>query len=165
MFLVLGNLAGNAVFIGQFTMLAVRGRYPEEDGLGPADGSVIGIAIAALTLSVLLHVFSRRGGILLNNIFAVVKVLLLVAVIILGFINLGYARSGNGKPQGWVSQPDGTIIDKNFDGPTSFAPKDHAADGPRYVIWNLYVPRDWRLILRHSVIGAFLYITYAYSGY
>jgi amino acid transporter len=118
-------------------MLAVRGSYPTLDGLGPADASVVGIAICAITLSVLMHIFSRRGGIIINNIFAVVKVCLLFVVVIAGFINYGYAKAGKNGPKGWHMQPNITIIEHNFN--PSFAMKtqgdaDLAGDGSRYVL-------------------------------
>jgi amino acid transporter len=137
MFLVLGNLAGNAVYIGQYVMLAARGSYPTLDGLGPADAGVIGIAICALTLSVLMHIFSRRGGIIINNLFAVVKVCLLFIVVIIGFINYGYATAGRDGPKGWHTQPNITVIEQNFS--PSFSMKTQgdanlAGDGSRYVL-------------------------------
>jgi amino acid transporter len=139
MFLVLGNLAGNAIFIGQYAMLAAGREIKKprwEGDLGPPDGPVIGIAIAALTISVLMHVFSRRGGIILNNIFAVVKVCFILAIVILGFINLGYARAGNNTPGGWHTPPNNTIIQENFKASQMFKAKGPAqlqGDGPRYV--------------------------------
>jgi amino acid transporter len=139
MFLLLGNLAGNAIYIGQYTMLAAGReiKAPRWTGdLGPPDGAVVGIAIAALTLSVLMHVFSRRGGIILNNIFAVVKVCFILTIIVLGFINLGYARAGNESPGGWHSPPNITMIQNNFKPSQTFKAREPArlqGDGPRYV--------------------------------
>lgn len=65
-----------------------------------AKGPVIGIAILALTLAVLVHVFSRRGGIVLNNFFAIFKVSLVVVMILLGIlhrvgVNLGGSKTQN----------------------------------------------------------------------
>ena len=48
-------------------------------------GAILGIAVAVLTAAVAVHICSRRGGIVINNIFAVGKVLLLLTLIILGF--------------------------------------------------------------------------------
>lgn len=77
-FIILGNLSGNAIAFGRYVLWASGQKDPQR-------GPVIGIAIAALTLVALLHAFSRRGGILVNNIFAVVKTLLLLVIIIVGF--------------------------------------------------------------------------------
>src|SRR4051812_2092132 len=76
-FIVLGNLSGNAIALGRYVMLAAG----HDD---PGKGPVIGIAIAALVIITLLHVFSRRGGILVNNFFAVLKVCMLLMIIIVG---------------------------------------------------------------------------------
>ncbi|KAH8707070.1 amino acid permease-domain-containing protein [Phaeosphaeriaceae sp. PMI808] len=87
-FILLGNLAGNALALGSFVMHAV-GRKPDD-----AKGEVIGIAIGTLSAACLLHMFSRRGGIIMNNLFAVIKVLLLVVIIVLGFLKAGGVHLG-----------------------------------------------------------------------
>ena len=66
-FIILGNLSGNAIAFGIYVMSAAG--YDD-----PSRGSVIGLAVGALSCACLVHVASRRGGIILNNIFAVVKV-------------------------------------------------------------------------------------------
>jgi len=48
------------------------------------DRAVRGIAIAAATGACLIHSFSRRGGIWLGNLFAFIKVLMLLLIIITG---------------------------------------------------------------------------------
>ena len=103
-FVVLGNLSGNAIAFGIYVMNAVG--YSD-----PAKGTVIALAIAALSFTVLLHMASRRVGILLNNAFAVVKVALLVAIIVLGFMKAGGVTLG-GLPK----------ATDNFDIATSFKP-------------------------------------------
>jgi amino acid transporter len=52
-------------------------------------GSVVGLAIAALTFCAILHGFSRRGGILINNAFAIFKIGLLITIVLLGFVHAG----------------------------------------------------------------------------
>ena len=80
-YIILGNLAGNSIAIGSFVMGAAN---------RPASrGPVIAIALTVLTAAVLLHVCSRRGGILVNNAFAVVKVLILISIIVIGFVKAG----------------------------------------------------------------------------
>jgi amino acid transporter len=87
---VLGNPAANAIAIGRFITIAAGGKPDSSD-----KASAIGIAIAALTLACLVHVASRRGGVLLNNIFAVVKLMILVCIIIIGFMfGAGYSFGG-----------------------------------------------------------------------
>ena len=88
-FIILGNLSGNAIAFGIYVMSTAG--YDD-----PSRGSVIGLAIGALSCACLVHVASRRGGIVLNNIFAVLKVAILLIIIILGFIrSRGYTFGGH----------------------------------------------------------------------
>ena len=88
-FIILGNLSANAIAFGIYVMSAAG--YDD-----PSRGSVIGLAIGALSCACLVHVASRRGGIVLNNIFAVLKVAILLIIIILGFIrSRGYTFGGH----------------------------------------------------------------------
>lgn len=91
-YLILGNLSGNAIQLGVYFMTALG----HDD---PSKGSVIGVAIAALTFAVLIHVFSRRGGILINNGFAIFKVSLLIAIIIIGILHRSGVDLGGGAKQ------------------------------------------------------------------
>ncbi|KAI9709601.1 MAG: hypothetical protein M1828_002409 [Chrysothrix sp. TS-e1954] len=86
-FVLLGNLSGNAIAFGEYC-------YAAAGSTEKPRGPIIGIAIGILTACTLLHMFSRRGGILINNAFAVFKVLFLVAVIILGLIKADGHRLG-----------------------------------------------------------------------
>ena len=88
-FIILGNLSGNAIAFGSLVMYAA-GRA------NPSHGAILGVAILALTLACLLHICSRRGGILVSNCFAVLKVLILLVIIILGFsISAGASFGGD----------------------------------------------------------------------
>src|SRR6187402_496299 len=106
-FILIGNLAGNALSLGSFVMHAA-GRNPDT-----AKGAVIGLAIGALSIACLLHMFSRRGGILMNNIFAAIKVALLVVIIVLGFLKAGGVNLG-GAPKA----TDNFNIPESFQGGT-----------------------------------------------
>lgn len=86
-FILLGNLSGNAISFGHYVMLAA-------DRPDAARADIIGIAIGALSAAILLHVCSRRGGIIVNNLFTVVKVLILLSIIVMGFIKAGGRRLG-----------------------------------------------------------------------
>lgn len=83
MFTLLYNLSGNAISLALQIMIAAGLYDPNSEDL-PSRGTTVGIAIGMLSIVVLLHTFSRRGGILLNNAFAIVKVALLLAMICLG---------------------------------------------------------------------------------
>jgi len=136
-FILLGNLSGNAIALGQYVMLAAG--YSDQNGnLTASHGSVIGIAIVALTVVILIHISSRRGGILLNNVFAIFKVLVFLVIIILGFAVRGGASFSKIRP------PPPKLGNGNFEAKTSFS------DLPNSV---------------SSFTASFLYVLYTYSGY
>jgi amino acid transporter len=118
-FIILGNLSGNAIQLGMYTMTAAG--YDN-----PSKGSVLGIAIAALTFAVCVHAFSRRGGILMNNAFAIFKVSLLVAIIALGIAWKCGRDFGGGNAQ-----------TKNFEKPFSSS-SGHLADYVDSLLYILY---------------------------
>lgn len=82
----------NAISFG-IQVLVASGAYEPANGDGPDKGKVAGIAIGALTFVVVVHMFSRRGGILINNAFAVVKVMLLLSI-----VGLGIAKAAGAFP-------------------------------------------------------------------
>jgi amino acid permease len=69
-------MAGNCLIFGIRVLQAAN--------VPVTNSAVRGIAIAAATLACLIHSFSRRGGIWLGNIFALIKVLMLLLIIITG---------------------------------------------------------------------------------
>jgi amino acid transporter len=101
LYVALDNLSGNAIAFGRYLTQAT-GHDPDDKGL------VIGLAIAAMTLSCLLHAVWRKGGILLNNAFAVMKVAILLMIIILGIVKLVHPPSVN---------PENFDIKTSFSGP------------------------------------------------
>jgi len=101
----------------------------------PDKGAAVGVAFGALTLCAALHISSRRGGIAINNAFAVVKCLMLVVMIALGFAKAGGAFANTGEPKATT----------NFDTASSFKVTGVTDVG--------------------SCIDAFLYVIYTYSGY
>lgn len=90
-FVVLGNLTGNAIACGQYIMQAA--------GAPDHPQAVRGLAVAILPGACLIHGLWRHGGIVLNNVLASIKVLTLVAVIVIGFATAEGASFGNG-PEG-----------------------------------------------------------------
>jgi Amino acid permease len=113
-FIILGNLSGNAIAFGIYVMSAAG--YDD-----PSRGSIIGLAIGALSCACLVHVASRRGGIILNNIFAVVKVAILLLIIILGFIrSRGYTFGGHANADDFPTT--NFELNKSFKGDMQNAP-------------------------------------------
>lgn len=63
------------------------------------DAAARGLAIIAVTLPCFLHAFTRRGGIILNNIFVVVKVAILCTFPIMAVCVLAGVVDSNHAPQ------------------------------------------------------------------
>lgn len=89
------NLSGNAISFGLQVMKA-SGIHDPSAGDIPSRSTAIAIAIATLTLVVISHSISRRGGILINNAFAVIKIALLIAIICLAIAKAAGAFGGPG---------------------------------------------------------------------
>lgn len=96
LYIVLGNAAGNAIFFGELAL--------EAAGIKDSHDSARGIAIAVTTFACLIHGIWRRGGIILNNIFAIIKIAILILIIIIGFIALGGHFERDGRTQNFASQ-------------------------------------------------------------
>ena len=82
--------------------------------------AVRGLAVASLTFACLLHASWRKGGIVLNNLLALMKVGMLLAVIIIGFAVSAGASFGNGRVHGQTVNPETHQAVSNFDVHTSF---------------------------------------------
>jgi amino acid transporter len=78
-FILLGNLF--ATFVLYLKEVASLLDAPRRD--------IIGITMGALGAAVMLEACSRRGGIVVNNVFAILKVLILIAIFVLGYIAVG----------------------------------------------------------------------------
>lgn len=123
-FVILGNLAGNAIAFGIYVM--------EAAGIPDHASAIRGLAIAALTLACLIHAIWRNGGIILNNLLAFIKLLTLVAIIGVGFAAAAGASFGNG-PVGK------TAVINNFDIHKSFSrPSDTVADYSGSILFIVY---------------------------
>lgn len=107
MFVLLYNLSGNSISFALQVMQA-SGIYDPAQDEKPDQATAVGIALAVLTLVVILHMISRRGGIWLNNILALVKVALLLAIICLGMAKAAGAFSNREGPS------NAEVIRKNF---------------------------------------------------
>src|SRR4051812_34755349 len=97
MFMIFGNISGNSIAFGMYVMIAA-GKDPYDKTSGYHKGSIYGLAVLASTICAFLHIFSRRGGILVGNIFAVYKIFLLILLIILGWVYAGGKYLQKNKP-------------------------------------------------------------------
>ena len=135
-FVLLGNMSGNSIALGLYVM--------EAADIDEHPSAVRGVAIGSLTVACLLHASWRKGGIIVNNFLAIIKVLILLAVIIIGFAASAGARFGHGPVHGQTIDPATNHATSNLDTHSSFA---HP---------------------RHDVAGyttSILYILYTFSGY
>ena len=135
-YVVLGNLSGNAVAFGIYICQAagIEGHQQLERGL----------AVVCLTAACLLHASWRKGGIIVNNLLAVMKVLVLLAIIIIGFAASAGASFGHGPVHGVTVDPKTQNATSNFSTHSSFA---FASNDPA------------------SYAESLLYVVYTFSGY
>jgi amino acid transporter len=97
-------MAGNAMNVGIRVLEASR---PASDFKQPSlpdinNATVRGIAISVSIAASLIHMLSRRGGILLNNLFALVKIGILLLIIITTIVystGKGFKDSPNYPPR------------------------------------------------------------------
>lgn len=75
-YIILGNMAGNCLIFGIRTLEAAN--------VPVTDSAVRGIAVGVATFACGVHAVSRRGGIWLGNLFAIIKVLMLLMMIVTG---------------------------------------------------------------------------------
>ncbi|OCK93857.1 amino acid transporter, partial [Cenococcum geophilum 1.58] len=88
MFLVLGNISGNAIAFAIYAMIA-SGKELGQINEKSQRGAIYAISIGLLTFCAGLHIFTRRGGIILSNIFATIKIAMVLTLAILGFVHAG----------------------------------------------------------------------------
>lgn len=113
-FICLGNMAGNSV------TFAVRVLQASHPGSRPEDFSgaaVRGIAIAVATATCFIHTFSRRGGIVLNNALAIIKVGILLLIIITAIV-----VSAGGFKDGETGEEVSSVTAENLDAGHAFDP-------------------------------------------
>ncbi|KAL9009116.1 MAG: hypothetical protein Q9173_005828 [Seirophora scorigena] len=136
--------------MGQYIMQAAgQPDYPE---------AIRGIAVAALTGACLIHGLWRNGGIVLNNVLAIIKILTLMAVIVIGFAVAGGASFGNGPT--WKSAvkenfiPKNRILDSELDMANIFF---------QDVFGNEIAPRVMSGIISLSIFGNIVVMTFTAS--
>ncbi|OJD37432.1 high-affinity methionine permease [Diplodia corticola] len=82
LFIVVGNMAGNSIAFGDYILRAAGHENPSR-------AAVRGIALGVITFTCIFHGTWRKGGIWLNNFFAVLKVATLCFIVVVGFCALG----------------------------------------------------------------------------
>lgn len=92
-YIALGNLSGNCIAFGMY-ILEAAGRSQDNESLAR------GLAVICMTAACLLHAVSRQGGIYIIVVTAIFKVLILLAIIGIGFAALGGSTFGYGAVRG-----------------------------------------------------------------
>ncbi|KAK4210058.1 amino acid permease-domain-containing protein [Rhypophila decipiens] len=142
-FIVIGNMASNCINFGSRVLQAAN------PGATPDNGGVRGVAIAAAAFACVIHAVSRRGGILLNNFLALVKVGILLIIIITTLAVVGGAvKDSNGD-----KVPN--VFGQNLDPKVAFNPPVDPALGVPGVDQGS----------ANGYAAAFLSIIFAYSGF
>ncbi|KAK3389700.1 amino acid permease-domain-containing protein [Podospora didyma] len=77
-FICVGNMAGNCIICA---LRILQAAHPERDG-DFSNGEVRGIALGIAVFACFIHAFSRRGGIWLNNVLALIKIGILLLIIV-----------------------------------------------------------------------------------
>lgn len=108
-YVILGNRTGNSLAMATYIMKAA--------GRPGSPAEIRGIAAASLTVVCIIHATWRKGGILLNNMLAVLKASILLAIIVIGFAALGGASFGNGEVHGNTTE----TMTSNFNVKSAFA--------------------------------------------
>lgn len=85
-FICVGNMASNCI---DCALRILQSRSPDKSDEEFRKGVVYGIAIIIATVTCFIHAFSRRGGILLSNGLAAIKVCFMLAIIIATWAKAG----------------------------------------------------------------------------
>ncbi|KAJ3519726.1 hypothetical protein NM208_g14012 [Fusarium decemcellulare] len=104
-FICIGNMAGNCI---NCALRLVEAANPEMDAGQLNEGTIRGIAIVIAIFPCLIHTFSRRGGILLNNLLAFIKVCMLIFMIIATWAVAGGPSGVRGLPASSIDNPTRT---------------------------------------------------------
>lgn len=146
-FIIIGNMGNNCINFGTRVLQAAR---PDVE---PDNGQVRAIAITAAAVACVIHGVSRRGGILLNNLLALIKVgiLLIIVGTTLAVVGGGIKDSkGNEIPN---------VFGQNLNPKAAFKPPT-INPGPPGALNNHI--RDGTA---NGYAAGFLSIIFAYSGF
>lgn len=105
-FIFVGNMASNCIDCALHLMQIAN---PDTPADGFSQGAIRGIAILIAAVTCFIHAFSRRGGILLNNAFAIIKVLILVFIIIVTWVVAGQASGISSHQKGTGTNSSSTL--------------------------------------------------------
>jgi L-asparagine transporter-like permease len=111
-FIVLGNLAGNALQFGVFMQRVINPTCGENDQSCLSNGVVVAWGVGVLTVCALLNISTRKYTMGLNNFFAVTKLTFVVVITFLG-IAYGTIKGNQCRSITWAS-PQARTDSANF---------------------------------------------------
>ncbi|CAG7558842.1 unnamed protein product [Fusarium equiseti] len=142
-FICIGNMAGNCI---QCALRIVEAVNPEKNASDLSESTIRGIAIVIAIFPCLIHAFSRRGGILLNNLLAFIKVFMLIFMVIATWAVAGGPSGLRGLPA-WDESKSPTPTDSSAGGKAyaqaflSIIFAFSGFDQPNYVLGEIKHPR------------------------
>ncbi|KAK4033060.1 amino acid permease-domain-containing protein [Parachaetomium inaequale] len=162
-FICIGNMAGNCILCA---LRLLQAAHPGQVAKEFAPGQVRGIAIAIAVFACFIHSFSRRGGILLNNILALVKVGILLLI-----IGMACAVGGGGVHDASHGTQVPNTFGNNTSLSTAFADASGEANGyaqaflsiifafsgfdmPNYVLGEISTPRKTYPLAMFTGVGS-----------
>ncbi|KAK2746948.1 hypothetical protein FQN57_002520 [Myotisia sp. PD_48] len=142
-FILVGNMAGNCIDCALHLMQIAQPNKAPDDF---SRGAIRGIAILIAGVTCFIHAFSRRGGILLNNAFAIIKALILVFIIIATWVVAGRASGIHGSQKSSGTDPPANLPadNKAFGASQAYLSVVFAFfgfDQPSYVLGEIKHPR------------------------
>ncbi|KAG9660559.1 hypothetical protein KCU64_g3120, partial [Aureobasidium melanogenum] len=148
-FCIIGNSAANAISFAYHLILAIR------SGSDPSGWVVTGVAISAAVIVCAIHGTNRRYGIILNNIFATIKVLVLCTIVVLGCVVWGGSSlHGNSSDSSKMScSVSSTAMDHTW-----MANLDHSS-----VFGKIKSPED--KVRSAGFAPAYLQVIFAFGGF
>lgn len=115
-FICVGNMASNCI---DCALRILEAANPDMEVESFSQGAIYGIAISIATMTCFIHAISRRGGILLSNAFAFVKVGFLVFIIVTCWVVAGGWSGINGLPKGTYVKEEKTSTATDPNGATA----------------------------------------------
>jgi amino acid transporter len=134
-FVLITNYAANAVM---FAKLILQAFNPEI--INPDYRLVKFIALVTLTAVCLLHTFSRRLGVFINNSLAIYKMILVVIIILTGAVAMGTGKGKSPAVKDLEYIPPGT---HNFDDSFGFPFKPTMSNWGNSVLGVLWAYSGW----------------------
>jgi hypothetical protein len=164
-FICVCNTASNCI---GFAINVLNGAQP---GIEPSSGQIRGIAIAAAAVACSIHAVSRRGGILLANFLAIVKIGILLVIVTITLIVLSGSvkdREGNAVPNVFLQNMDPKVAFRppaSTAAPTTNTSPVGTANGYAAAFLSISEPHFFFLVASMQAVVLTDESVFAYSGF